>query len=141
MPTLRSSASTSALSPLSARTMKRAEELAANPDSARALLDAARKKAERSRAAMESVWIYLLALIRMLRAYFTRSYRDVPWRTVTWGLAAVVYFVAPLDFIPDFLLGGLVDDAAVVMFVARQIQKDLDAFLEWESSGVSRESN
>jgi uncharacterized membrane protein YkvA (DUF1232 family) len=77
----------------------------------------------------------------MLRAYFTRSYRDVPWRTVTWGLAAVVYFVAPLDFIPDFLLGGLVDDAAVVMFVARQIQKDLDAFLEWESSGVSRESN
>lgn len=134
------SADGSTLLPAPARVLKQAEQLAANPDRARALLESARLKAERSRAAMEDVWDYLHALIRMLRAYFGRTYREVPWHTIAWGLAALVYFVAPLDFIPDILLGGLADDAAVVLFVARQIQKDLDVFLQWESSSAFRES-
>ena len=37
-------------------------------------------------------------------------------------VAAVLYFVVPFDAVPDFLFGwGLVDDAAVLSFVAAQI--------------------
>lgn len=115
------------------RAVRRAERIANEPERAETLLESARKKAERSRDSIQTAWRYIGALIRMLRAHFNRTYSELPMRSVVWGLAALIYFVAPLDMIPDFILGGLVDDAAVVMYVVRQIQKDLDAFLAWES--------
>ncbi len=120
--------------------VRRAERLAQKPDRALSLLESARKKAEKSRDSIQSAFQYIGALIRMLRAHFKRRYRDLPWRSVVWGLAALVYFVAPIDLIPDFILGGLVDDAAVVMYVVRQIQKDLDAYLAWESQQIDDDS-
>ena len=116
--------------------VRRAERIAEKPDRAMTLIESARKKAEKSRDSIQSAFQYIGALIRMLRAHFKRSYHELPWRSVVWGLAALVYFVAPIDMIPDFILGGLVDDAAVVMYVVRQIQKDLDAYLAWESRQI-----
>jgi uncharacterized membrane protein YkvA (DUF1232 family) len=113
--------------------VRRAERIAKKPDRVVKLLESARIKADRSRDSIRSAWDTIGALIRMLRAHFSHTYSDLPWRSIVWGLAALIYFVAPLDMIPDFILGGLVDDAAVVMYVVRQIQKDLDAFLAWES--------
>ena len=50
-------------------------------------------------------------------------------------VAAVLYFVVPFDAVPDFLFGwGLVDDAAVLSFVAAQIAGELDAFAEWQKA-------
>lgn len=130
-----------ALAIITERAVRRADRIAQDPERALTLLDTARKKAERSRDSIKKVWNYVGALIRMLRAHFNRTYRELPWRSAVVGLAAVVYFVAPLDLIPDFLLGGFVDDAAVIMFVVRQIQKDLDAFLAWESEQLAENAD
>lgn len=47
---------------------------------------------------------------------------------------AIIYFVTPVDLILDWIpLLGFIDDAAVVVFVIRQIRSDLDKFLEWEA--------
>ncbi len=121
------------------RAVRRAERIAKEPARVDSLLESARRKAERSRNSIQSAWRYIGALVRMLRAHFSRAYLDLPWRSVIWGLAALGYFVAPLDMIPDFILGGLVDDTAVVLYVVRQIQKDLDAFLKWESQQPSED--
>ena len=127
------SSDSKALALISSPAVRRAERIAKEPERAAKLLESARKKAERSRDSIRSALEYISALIRMLRAHFAHTYSDLPWRSVVWGLAALIYFVAPLDTIPDFILGGLVDDAAVIMYVVRQIQRDLDAFLTWES--------
>lgn len=47
-------------------------------------------------------------------------------------VAAVVYLVSPLDLIPDFLPGGLLDDAAIVAFVVGMVESELLDFMEWE---------
>lgn len=39
------------------------------------------------------------------------------WGRRSLAIAALLYFVIPLDFMPDFLLGGLVDDLAVIVTV------------------------
>ena len=45
------------------------------------------------------------------------------------------YFVVPLDAVPDFLFGwGLVDDAAVIGYVAAQIAGGLAAFARWQEA-------
>jgi uncharacterized membrane protein YkvA (DUF1232 family) len=49
-------------------------------------------------------------------------------------VGAVIYFVSPIDLMPDwFPLSGLIDDAAVLVFVIHQIQTDLGKFQAWEA--------
>ena len=53
----------------------------------------------------------------------------------------MVYFVVPLDVIPDFILGwGLIDDIAVIGYVFGQVQVEIAAFRAWQvgdSPGVA----
>lgn len=114
----------------------KAEEYARDPEKAKNLMDNAMKKAKgKNLGPLDEVWGYLTGLIRMVRAYYTKKYTDVPWKTIVLVVAAIIYFVSPLDFIPDVIpLLGLTDDAIVIAFVVRQIQADLDNFLAWEIS-------
>ncbi len=76
-------------------------------------------------------------LTRMLKAYATGTYRDIPWKTLVSIIAVLIYFVSPLDFIPDFLpVIGITDDIALVLWLVNSIGKDLDRFRQWEGSQV-----
>ena len=75
----------------------------------------------------------LLALLRMMRAFVSGRYRQIPRRTLLAVLAGLVYFVNPLDLIPDALpLVGFVDDIGVLAWVIHKVRQDLEAFLVWE---------
>jgi uncharacterized membrane protein YkvA (DUF1232 family) len=126
------------------KTKSKAEEYARDPKKAKKLLDDAVKKAknyERSRGPLAEVWGYLTALFRLLRAYTRGDYRDIAWRPIVLVIAAIIYFVSPIDLIPDFLPGGFIDDAMVIGFIIAQIKVDLDNFLTWEIEQSDIESN
>jgi uncharacterized membrane protein YkvA (DUF1232 family) len=73
------------------------------------------------------------ALVRMAKEVITGRYRGLPKRSLIAIVAALIYFLDPLDLLPDFLpLFGFADDAAVLFWVASRMRKDLDAFLRWE---------
>jgi uncharacterized membrane protein YkvA (DUF1232 family) len=75
--------------------------------------------------------------IRMIKAYVTGEYRDLPWRTLIILVAGVLYFVTPFDLIPDFIPAlGFVDDISVIFWIFKSFSDDLDRFQEWESSLV-----
>lgn len=116
-----------------------AEAVVVDGKKAEALAEAVLERSKRYRRTMGEMWRYVQTFARMLRAYARREYTKVPWRSLVMTAAALLYFMMPLDFIPDFLLGGLVDDAAVIAFVVRQVQRDLDAFMLWEGTHESRE--
>jgi uncharacterized membrane protein YkvA (DUF1232 family) len=72
---------------------------------------------------------------RMASAYVSGKYRSVPWKTIMTILAAIIYFVNPLDLIPDFVpLMGLTDDFGVLIWVYNSISTEIDKFLAWEKS-------
>ncbi len=74
-----------------------------------------------------------LVLTRLVRAWARREYRGIPWKTLSYAVGALLYFVNPLDVIPDALVGiGFVDDIAVLAAVANALSKDLDKFSTWE---------
>jgi len=99
-----------------------------------ALVRDAYARLARHENAMSKVQDDLRALLRLSRAWATREYRAIPWRSVLYAVAALVYFVNPADVIPDVLVGlGFVDDAAVVAAVVRTIRNDLEAFRGWEA--------
>lgn len=72
---------------------------------------------------------------RMVRAYATGRYREVPWKPFIIIVAAVVYFLNPLDLVPDFIPGlGLTDDFAVLVWVYHTVSDEVEKFETWEKS-------
>ena len=72
---------------------------------------------------------------RLLRAYAQGEYRAVPWKSLLLIVAAILYFINPIDVIPDLLpLIGLSDDFAVLFMVYKSLGNDIDKFLAWEKS-------
>ena len=72
---------------------------------------------------------------RLGKAYATGKYRAVPWKAMLILLAAIIYFLNPLDLIPDLLpVVGFTDDFAVLVWVYNSIQVEIDKFLAWEES-------
>jgi len=72
---------------------------------------------------------------RLASAYASGKYRAVPWKTVMTVLAAIIYFLNPLDLVPDFIpLMGLTDDFGVLVWVYNSIHGEINKFLEWEKS-------
>ncbi len=80
----------------------------------------------------------LSTLRRMFRAYKQGEYREVPWRSVILVVASLLYFVSPLDFIPDLLpILGLADDIALILWVSNSIKSDIEKFRKWESQQIT----
>ena len=75
---------------------------------------------------------------RLLRAYALGEYREIPWKSLLLIVAAIVYFINPIDIIPDLLpIVGLTDDFAVLFMVYKSIGTDIEKFLLWEKSKTS----
>ena len=71
--------------------------------------------------------------LRLLQAYAEGSYREVSTDNVVLLIAAVAYFVAPIDAIPDFFLGlGLTDDLALLSWTFSKLREELEHFKSWE---------
>src|SRR6188768_2055923 len=55
---------------------------------------------------------------RMVKAYAFGRYRILPWKSMLSVVAALIYFVSPLDLIPDFIpITGLTDDVGVLLWI------------------------
>jgi uncharacterized membrane protein YkvA (DUF1232 family) len=67
----------------------------------------------------------------MVKDYVQGNYRKLPWWSVASVAAALGYFLAPIDLIPDFIPGlGYLDDAAVFALVLSGIREDLKKYAE-----------
>ena len=119
------------------KTKNKAEEYVRDPEKSKQLLEEALKKAkekEKNKGPLADLWTSLTALFRLLQAYIRHEYTDIPWGSIIMVVVAIIYFVSPVDLIPDWIpIAGYFDDAAVIAFVIRQIRVDLDNFLKWES--------
>lgn len=72
-------------------------------------------------------------LVRMVRMYVAGEYRVLPWKTLTRIIAVLIYFLSPVDLIPDLLpVIGFTDDLALIVWLFNAIQDDLEAFREWD---------
>ncbi len=117
------------------RFRRRAAEVTRSPDELRRLLGAALSKAERVgrlSARFAAVRGELNAFIALLGAWARGDYRDVSPKALVMVTAAVLYFLAPLDWVPDFILGlGLLDDVAVIGYVLGAVREEIAAFERW----------
>jgi len=72
---------------------------------------------------------YIVLFSELIKAYVQGTYTKLPVITLVKITAALLYFIMPFDFIPDFLpLVGFADDLAIVVWVGKAVKEELDAF-------------
>ncbi|MBC3787075.1 YkvA family protein [Spirosoma utsteinense] len=70
---------------------------------------------------------------RLLKAYASGDYRQLPWKTLIRVIAVLIYFVSPIDILPDFLpIVGLTDDIALMLWLFSGMKDDIEKFRQWE---------
>ncbi len=75
----------------------------------------------------------LSIVTRLLKAYASGDYRQLPWKTLIRVIAVLIYFVSPIDILPDFLpVVGITDDIALMLWLFSGIKDDIEKFRQWE---------
>ncbi|MFS0783987.1 YkvA family protein [Bacillus sp. 1P06AnD] len=116
----------------------RAKKLTADRKKLTELIQKALAKSNGEKNVLGNAWSQLQLLVQLVRSWMKGEYKDIPMRSIITAVACLIYFVAPADLIPDFILGlGYVDDTAVLAFTFRQIAKDIDDFRVWQETNRS----
>jgi len=112
---------------------KKAEELLKNKEHTLSNIQDAFKNATANKGALTAVWDKLHLLLSFAKDYSQGNYTTVPMGSVIAIFASILYFVSPLDFIPDFIFGlGFVDDVYILTLVYKQVAKDLEKYRLWK---------
>lgn len=75
--------------------------------------------------------------IQMIRAYINGEYREYPLRTILLIVAGLLYFINPFDIVPDFFpVAGYLDDLSIIIWIISSIERDIEAFEEFQRTRV-----
>lgn len=73
--------------------------------------------------------------ISMIRSYLKKDYTRVPRGTILAIISALLYFLSPVDLIPDWIpFLGQLDDALVVGACWEMVNKDIEDYRQWKAS-------
>ena len=99
------------------------------------LTDAYKKASEKNDVGTlaHEAWDTLQTMFRLIKASVSGEYTGVPTSTVAAAVAVLIYFISPIDLIPDFIpVLGLLDDVALVAWFSTTLKHEMDRFHEWE---------
>ncbi len=75
----------------------------------------------------------LNSVVGLVKNYASGEYRDVSKGSIISVVAALIYFVSPVDLVPDFIpMLGFADDLALLTFVVSKLSDELEKFQLWE---------
>lgn len=77
----------------------------------------------------------LPVLASLINSYIKKEYLEIPIGSIIAILSALIYFVSPIDLIPDFIPGlGIIDDAAVIAICLKFVESDVEEYLKWRKA-------
>lgn len=91
-------------------------------------------KALNNKKSLDDVWEKLQLLFGISKDYLNGSYPNVPIGSIIAILGGLIYFLSPIDVIPDFIpVLGFADDIFVLNLVYRQVVKDIEKYKLWKA--------
>lgn len=116
-----------------AKKEKVAQEYIDNPEKLRKLIEEGTKKANSIKGPLDEFANTLKVLFSLTRDWMNGSYRVVPAGSIIVVIAALIYFLSPVDLIPDILpIVGLSDDVVVVALAYKQVKSDIEKYKVWK---------
>nr|WP_155135337.1 YkvA family protein [Alcanivorax sp. VBW004] len=134
MNTVRCSGKSVPVNPFRVEARRRAGRILRSATATRWLVQAVFNRSDQFRARLGDTFADLILLASLLRDWVTGRYRTVPWGTLLTITGALVYFLMPLDAIPDPIVAlGLMDDVAVISRTLKLTRTDLDRYQQWRN--------
>ncbi|MBB3104132.1 YkvA family protein [Azomonas macrocytogenes] len=100
-----------------------------------ALLLAVARKRSSSKGMLSGMKENLRLLQALCVAWWRGEYRAVSPQAMIAVVAALIYFLSPLDILPEVIpVLGFIDDFAVLSWVMRKWSVELDAFRAWQEA-------
>ena len=76
-------------------------------------------------------------LISLVRAYVDKTYVEIPIGSILAIIGALIYFLSPVDLIPDSIPGlGYLDDVAVLGVAFKLVHDDVAEYKKWRDTKV-----
>ena len=92
-------------------------------------------KAINNKSDLDGVWTKMVLLFGVAKDYVNGDYTEIPKRSIVAILGGIIYFLSPLDIVPDFVpLLGFMDDIFVLNLVYKQVLKDLEKYKKWKDA-------
>jgi uncharacterized membrane protein YkvA (DUF1232 family) len=71
----------------------------------------------------------------MVSAWAKGDYKNISTSSIIAVIAALIYFVNPIDLIPDFIpVIGQIDDIIVLGYLIKKWNKEIERFMAWEAA-------
>jgi len=95
-------------------------------------------KAVTNKGQLEGVWTKMVLLFAIAKDYVNGDYTEIPKRSVIAILGGLIYFLSPIDVVPDFIpVLGFIDDVFVLNLVYKQVLKDLEKYKIWKDAQIN----
>ncbi|MAJ51337.1 MAG: hypothetical protein CMB82_06970 [Flammeovirgaceae bacterium] len=76
---------------------------------------------------------YVQLFLKMIKKSFIGEYNSFSNKTLLSLVFGLLYFVTPMDLVPDFIpLLGFSDDLSIIYFIVKNFKSDIEAFKIWE---------
>lgn len=110
-----------------------AQKLLENEDKMEKFLQRLEKKLKEIPVAGEKL-AEIPIMASLLRSYVKKEYTDFPVGSLLAVISALIYFVSPIDIVPDSIpVLGYFDDAAVVAACWKLVESDIEEYQIWRS--------
>lgn len=110
---------------------RKAEELLEDSDKLERFLQRLEKKLKTIPVAGDKLAV-LPIMASLVRNYSKKEYTDIPIGSIIAIISALIYFVSPVDIVPDSIpVIGYFDDAAVVAACWKLVDSDIEEYENW----------
>jgi len=118
------------------RAKEKAADIIGDRDSMNDLVSSSREKLQNINfedSKITRMAVSLRVMARMIKAFANGKYRDLPLKSLLSLVGGLVYFLMPIDLIPDFIpFTGFLDDFTVIMLISGAFKREIEEFLVWE---------
>lgn len=90
----------------------------------------AKEKAEGNKE-LKSLWEEIKIALELIRDWLKGEYKNLSKSSVIMIIIGFLYLINPLDIIPDFIVGGFLDDAAVLAYIFKKIKDEISEYKKW----------
>lgn len=82
---------------------------------------------------LKSIFNDIKIVVELIKDWWSGDYKQLSRNTIILLIVSLIYLINPIDIIPDFLLGGFIDDAAVLAYILKKVSAELDVYKLWKS--------
>lgn len=120
---------------------KEAEDLINDPDKMERFLQRLEKKLTKVPIVGDKL-SDIPIMISLIRSYMKKEYTDIPIGSIIGVVGALIYFLSPIDLLPDTIpILGYLDDIAVINFTLKMIHDDMDDYRKWRDDNGKNQLN